>query len=314
MKLIIALILKTLIIGWWGDGAIAQQTLLNNKVYRGISCLQCMADFRQAKQICLTQYLARLKKNVIPVILDGSFGPINHHTLQYCMVILTKDSRQLILQLYLHSGPGQRVCTNYQQWKNPNWWKSYCRNKFNNYISNNIVFKDTYLLFLQNTLYPILNFAEVVGAKIRVGWLEDNFTEQSYFEILNLTRAVLGDRVEYLRNPVNETGSVFGKFEVHQIDKKITLWNGIVFNDGDQAVFPWQTRKNTISLSKLAQIFNDAERRNNDTIYWNGDFQGSGSPDPLRRHYRKLTAREQIEIIKFLRRERPYHKISLKGK
>jgi len=284
-----------------------QAEQLLDRPYRGISCLHCNASQKQAKRICAAMWSAKLKRNYINFLIDGTFG-INIATMTWCIDALTQDGRELIVQYYLLSGPGQRRCEHYKRLGVPGFSSGMCSQEFNFRIRRDPKFQQAYQSYLTHSPKLMVDYAIAKGADVRLSWLEDNFTDSAFRSIFVLTQEVFaGYPIEYVRNSVRNTRRVPAGVipEVHYYGAPNDLENGIVFNDGDEIKFKHQRPKDhETTLDDLAELRDVAEGRGNIYVLWLGQYQGNDGKviiNPLKRTYRLPRPSEVVEIVYFLR-------------
>lgn len=284
--------------------AVAQS--LADRPFRGLSCFHCNADPKQGRAICNTLYFANLKNNATNFLVDATFG-YDAAMMGYCMNLLSYGERNLKVLFYAVSGPGLRRCRDYKRLGVKGDYSGICPTEFNHLINTDARFRDYYRERVRTRIKPLVEHAVSVGAEPWIGWLEDNFNDTAFTNVLALTKAELGDLpVVYVRNSFGPGYEIPEgvREETHSSGIGAGHTDGIVFNDGYG--FCWRREKCKPKIESYRDQRDDAGTWNNTHLLWVDLWQGLTRQgvriqNPARRKYPMPRRDEQVEVWRFLR-------------
>lgn len=289
----------------------ADAEALIDRPSRGVSCFHCNANPKQGQAICNTLFFAGLRNNATNFLVDGSFG-YDFPMMGYCMNLLSYGERNLKVLFYAVSGPGLRRCKEYKRLGVKGDYSGICPTQFNHLINTDPAFQNYYRERVRERVKPLVEHALQVGAEPWVGWLEDNFTDTAFKNVLAITQQELaGLPVIYVRNPMGPGYEIPEgvREETHASGIGAGHTDGIVFNDGWG--FYWRREpgwKKGPRIDDYADQRTDAGTMNNIHLLWLDLWQGLTRKgvrvqNPMRRKYPIPRRDEQVEVWRFLRGE-----------
>ena len=285
---------------------------------RGLACLHCTQPEAQAQArvIALLLYRSCLKNIAINYLVDGTFS-FDAEFLQEQISLLTSNGRRLSVYFYLTNGPTQR------QWSSTTVEALGVRmspEEFRWRISSDTVTRDAYQQLVERLL-PIIRYAESRGALVSiVPALEDNLSDEAFYEIYGLTVDALPADVSVSigRNSCEgcyeDNGSALpaGVFrEVHTASPFLPDFDeqGLVTNDGVSYYIPGidNAPAGIASLEQMKALRDAATSIGQPFILWNSRWQGRywhlapEPPHPRDRIYAVPGYAARMRIIEFLR-------------
>lgn len=263
----------------------------------GIACLHCMHPNSAVQRAFIVEAMveSKIPRVSTNIIVDGTFG-WDPKWLEALILRLT-ENQQLILNVYLMSGPSQR---RYQDGFYKGFQQHISPASFNFIFNASMVVQEEYL----NLVRRLIPFARLLnsrrGSVMRVFpcGLEDVCTDQSLNTAYKLFGQVWPSDINYFlgRNPSAGSKSIpLGTHkEIHGKSYSFKNANCIVSNDGID-----------VSYSTLRRIRTRAEKNKCEHIIWAAKRQGISNTrrtykDPDLRTYEVPTAREYIELVNFL--------------
>ena len=290
-------------------------TTLEANAPRGLACLHCMKNEAGVQSDVIVELIRRscLQNVAINYLVDGTFD-YNEQRLERHIAALTTGGRNVLIELYLTNGPGQR---RYPNTVASAFASNLSVEEFRSRIKYDVAFQSEYQQHVRSFL-PVITYARARGAQVLiVPGLEDNYDDATFMQIYQLTKNALPDSLGlyYGRSPCpgchdgNEGGIPQGVHaEDHRQTAGFSLSHGLVTNDGSDYRIDGDTSSGRIPLDNLRAVRDQAARQSDVFILWSGRRQGlpliNGqlvSIAPSTRNYLIPDDAEQNEIIAFLR-------------
>jgi|GEM_PF-2520189 len=280
--------------------------------FRGYTLLALMHPAARAmtEGRIATLLQSELSDLYLGVLVDGTFG-INLEYLAQVVQRLTVDDRRLLLTLYLSNGPTMRRYDTTPieagfNLINPTW--------FREMIQTDVDIRNSFTALVQ-TLRPIVELnAQRSGphSTIAVVMLEDNLQRDSFAAMQALTNSILGESVDYMRNPCggcfpgnDEDRMGFG-LELHEPLRLSELAAGDGLSlDGIGFAYPDEVPQERLSFEEIGGVIDRANiQQLRFFALWRAEWQGLGfqSIHPDERIYQSPTPSQIEGDIELLRR------------
>lgn len=252
---------------------------------------------------------SQLQELYLGVLIDGTFGR-DFGFLSSSLQRLADNNRIVTLALYLTNGSTMR------RYDTTNINAPFVRinpEDFRDRIKFDREVQETFLALARNAkrIFDFNASLDPENINIVIVMLEDNLDAQSYRFMRQLAFSVLGDDVEYVRNPCpgcfpgNDMETFGDGLELHHSKDLFRLEAGDGFTlDGQGFLFPWENGAEGLSISDLLTVQNSAFQRGLEYFgLWRAARQGLGSSDihPDQRNYEVPTDEQAAIEITVLR-------------
>ncbi|NLF26141.1 MAG: hypothetical protein GX589_10875 [Deltaproteobacteria bacterium] len=247
-----------------------------------------------------------LREVFLGVVSDGSFGE-DYSYLVDVLQRLHAAERVTTLLLYLSNGPHQRL---YATIPVSAGFNKIAPARFREDIKNDPATRQRFLEMVRRVrpLFQLNAGLDPRNKNIAVVMLEDNLRADSYQAMRELARSVLGNLVEFMRNPCENCGTgsdgdpVGDRIERHGTSQiwKLGRGDGLTL-DGEGLMFPWEANGSGATPEQVMQAVRlSRNRRLSFFGLWRWERQGL-SPGimlhPAERRYEIPTPEQsQIEI------------------
>jgi hypothetical protein len=242
------------------------------------------------------------------VLTDGTFGQ-DYEYLNSIIQRLVVDGRRLTLAIYLTNGATMR-----------DWDRTPITASFNQIEPGDFRYLIRYDPDTRNTFKRMV--AEAIpsfelnlrlnpgGKNIAIVMLEDNLDAESYFQMRELARSVLGNRADFVRNPCNgcyegnDSDTLGDPLEVHTTEELLALKAGDGFTlDGTGYSFPGEPpgRMSTENVKEILAL--SRVRQHRYFGLWRLERQGlgKGKLHPDQREYEVPTDAQIALEVEMLR-------------
>ncbi|MCB0335130.1 MAG: hypothetical protein KDD62_02455, partial [Bdellovibrionales bacterium] len=218
---------------------------------------------RQTVEAQLNAILASEIRDVyLPILTDGTFGK-DYNYIASILQRLSGDARRWItLQFYFTNGSTMR---NYDRTPITAGFNKIEPRQFRNLIMNDPGTRQRFVNMVQELkpLYELNLTLHPKNRNIATVMLEDNLDEESYGAMRQLAHSVLGDIVQFYRNPCegcysgNDSASLGDPVELHLPHALpfLTRRDGLSL-DGISYHFPWEEGGSGLSIAQVQEVNN----------------------------------------------------------
>ncbi|RMG39370.1 MAG: hypothetical protein D6719_13485 [Candidatus Dadabacteria bacterium] len=281
---------------------------------RGLACLHCNIKIARAQANNIISLMERscVRNLATNFLVDGTFS-FDAAFMKQVIDRLSAVGRRATIIFYLMNGPNQR------RWditEINSFGGKIEPQEFRSRIQSDPALQERFRSIVRK-LVPVLRHGNGRARMILIPALEDNLSDSAANAMYNLILDEVPSDIHFElgRNPCpncyrgNQSGISPGVLhEKHTISFSSGVSNGIITNDGHGFKFESGDQSgNDPTITDLAMVMHEAQKRGNVFILWNKTWQGlknyslGAFPDPRTRGYPLPTPAEEAEIIQFLR-------------
>ncbi|MDZ4787055.1 MAG: hypothetical protein SGJ02_13360 [bacterium] len=225
---------------------------------------------------------ANIKEVYLGVLTDGTFGK-DFNFLNSTLSKLSEAGRIVTLSLYLTNGSSMR---SFDQTPITAGFNKIEPAKFREEIVNNKSTQNAFRALVQD-VYPVFYYNKQLNPLNKnkaIVMLEDNLDAESYRTMRAIARDVLGNLVQFVRNPCpgcyqgNDTDSAGDQIEMHNPENfsSLSANDGYSF-DGTQFLYPGESGEG-IPYDSAKSLAQQSQRRNLSYFgIWRSSWQGLNS-------------------------------------